>query len=239
MKRVFAEEIMDDPGQDMATFESALKDLDKLNRIAVSHLSMLGFLDRLVTERGLTRLSLLDVGAGGGQQLRQVAAWGAKRGVELELCGLDRSPWSKTYNEKMGTPAEWLACDLFDLPAHRRFDVVMCNIFTHHLDDPTMVRFLQWLPRHTRLRWLILDVHRHWIPWVVIWAGTRMLRLHPMVSHDGPVSIRRSFVRADLEKLVAEAGVEARIRWLFPFRWSVDGPGSEPGDAAPGAASPA
>jgi len=34
MKRRFAEEIMDDPGQDMATFEGALKDLDRLNRMA-------------------------------------------------------------------------------------------------------------------------------------------------------------------------------------------------------------
>ena len=49
-------------------------------------------LDRLVRGQGLRGLSLLDVGAGGGDALRAVARWGAQRGFAFDLWGLDRSP---------------------------------------------------------------------------------------------------------------------------------------------------
>ena len=225
MPRIMADEIMDDPGQSEADFRAALDGLETLNRLTFAHLPLTRFLDRLVREEGLTQLSLLDVGAGGGDALRAVARWGAKRGVALDLCGLDRSPWAEGYAMARGTPAGWITADLFDLPAERRFDVVICGLFAHHLPDAELVRFLRWLPEHARRRWLILDLHRHWLPWAAVWAGTRLLRLHPMVIHDGPVSISRGFVRADWVRLLAEAGIAADIRWVAPFRWAVSGRG--------------
>lgn len=225
MPRIMADEIMDDPGQSEVDFRAALDGLEKLNRLTFAHLPLTRFLDRLVREEGLTQLSLLDVGAGGGDALRAVARWGAKRGVALDLWGLDRSPWAEGYAMARGTPAGWITADLFDLARDRRFDVVVCGLFAHHLPDAELVRFLRWLPTHATRRWLILDLHRHWLPWAAVWAGTRLMRLHPMVIHDGPVSINRGFVRADWTRLLAEADVAAEIRWVAPFRWAVSGRG--------------
>jgi len=220
-----APEIMDDPANTEADFAAALADLTRMNRWSQAQRPLDAYLDRLVAARGLTKLSLLDVGAGGGDSLRGVAEWGARRGIPVELCGLDISPWAERYAMEANTPGRWITADLFDLPQHERFDVVMCSLFAHHLDDALMVRFLRWLPQHARHGWLILDLHRHWIPWCVVWAGTRLLRMHPMVSHDGPVSVNRAFTRADWNRLIAEAGIAADIRWTFPFRWSVSGEG--------------
>jgi 2-polyprenyl-3-methyl-5-hydroxy-6-metoxy-1,4-benzoquinol methylase len=225
MPRRLDAEIMDDPGQTEADFRAALDGLEFLNRITFAHPPILGALDRLVAESGAPALSILDVGAGGGDTLRAVARWGARRGIALDLWGLDRSPWAERHAMERGTPARWITSDLFDLPADRRFDVVMCSLFAHHLDDAQLVAFLRWLPAHATRRWLIADLHRHRIPWAAVWAGTRLLRMHPMVSHDGPVSILRGFTRAEWQALVAEAGVAAEIRWVLPFRWLVAGPG--------------
>lgn len=225
MPRVMADEIMDDPGQSEADFAAALDGLETLNRITFAHPPLLRVLDRVVTEGGLKRLSVLDVGAGGGDALRAVARWGARRGIALDLWGLDRSPWAERHALARGTKAGWITSDLFDLPADRRFDVVTCSLFAHHLEDPALVRFLRWLPRHAVRRWLILDLHRHRIPWAAVWAGTRLMRMHPMVTHDGPVSVMRGFTRDDWTRLLAEAGVPAEIRWVVPFRWAVTGPG--------------
>ena len=49
-----------------------------------------------------------------------------------------------------------------------------------------------------------------------------LLRWHPIVAHDGALSVRRAFTRAELEALLAAAGVQAEIRWHFPFRWTVE-----------------
>lgn len=225
MPRVLADEIMDDPGQSEADFSAALDGLERLNRLTFAYPPMLRMLDRVVAEARPATLSVLDVGAGGGDALRAVARWGARRGIALDLWGLDRSPWAERHAMARGTPARWITSDLFDLPAERRFDVVACSLFAHHLDDPTLVRFLRWLPAHATRRWMILDLHRHRIPWAAVWAGTRLMRMHPMVSHDGPISVMRGFTRADWRRLIAEAGVTAEVRWVVPFRWSVVGPG--------------
>ncbi|WP_137176346.1 methyltransferase domain-containing protein [Roseomonas sp. AR75] len=225
MPRILAAEIMDDPGQSEADFRAALDGLETLNRITFAHAPLRRFLDEVVAESGATSLSLLDVGAGGGDALRAAAAWGRARGVALDLWGLDRSPWAERHAMERGTPARWITSDLFDLPAERRFDVVMCSLFAHHLDDPTLVRFLRWLPAHAARSWLILDLHRHRVPWAAVWAGTRLMRMHPMVSHDGPISVMRGFTRADWRRLLEEASVAAEVRWVLPFRWAVTGRG--------------
>lgn len=225
MPRSTAAEIMDDAAQSEADFAAALADLERINRMTFAYAPLLRFLDGVVASERLAALSVLDVGAGGGDALRAMARWGERRGLALDLWGLDRSPWAERHAMARGTPARWITSDLFALPAERRFDVVVCSLFAHHLDDASLVRFLRWLPGHAIRRWLILDLHRHAIPWAAVWAGTRLLRMHPMVRHDGPVSIARGFSRTDWRRLVAAAGLPAEIRWVLPFRWAVSGPG--------------
>lgn len=224
------EEWMDDAAATEEDFRAALRDLERINRATFAYAPVLRWLDGMATHSGGRSLSVLDVGAGGGDMLRRIASWGARRGVALELCGLDRSPWAERAARAAGTPPEvrWITADLFDLDAAERFDLVLCSLFAHHLPDPVLVRFLRWLPERARLGWLISDLHRHPIPWAAVWAGTRLARLHPMVAHDGPVSVARGFGRADWERAIAAAGVEAWARWAVPFRWIVTGPGGGP-----------
>jgi SAM-dependent methyltransferase len=153
--------------------------------------------------------------------LEAVAAWGEKRGVALDLAGLDRSPWAGRHAAGRGRPGRWITADLFDLDPAERFDVVLCSLFAHHLPDPVLVRFLRWLDARAERGWLVSDLHRHPVPWAVVWAGVRLLRMDPMVVHDSTVSIARGFSRADWERALREAGVSAEVRWAFPFRWQV------------------
>ena len=221
-QRSAADEIMDDASVTEAEFSSALTDLERINRMSLAYRPVLRWLDRVVAANGgARRLSVLDVGAGGGDMLQAVAAWGEKRGVALDLAGLDRSPWAGRHAAGRGRPGRWITADLFDLDEGERFDVVLCSLFAHHLPHPVLVRFLRWLDARAGRGWLISDLHRHPVPWAVVWAGVRLLRMDPMVVHDSTVSIARGFARSDWEKALREAGVAAEVRWAFPFRWQV------------------
>jgi 2-polyprenyl-3-methyl-5-hydroxy-6-metoxy-1,4-benzoquinol methylase len=221
-QRSAADEIMDDASVTEAEFSSALTDLERINRMSLAYRPVLRWLDRVVAANGgARRLSVLDVGAGGGDMLQAVAAWGEKRGVALDLAGLDRSPWAGRHAAGRGRPGRWITADLFDLDEGERFDVVLCSLFAHHLPHPVLVRFLRWLDARAERGWLISDLHRHPVPWAVVWAGVRLLRMDPMVVHDSTVSIARGFARSDWEKALREAGVAAEVRWAFPFRWQV------------------
>ncbi|SHJ13674.1 2-polyprenyl-3-methyl-5-hydroxy-6-metoxy-1,4-benzoquinol methylase [Roseomonas rosea] len=223
--RSSAPEIMDDAAQDFAAFSAALRDLERINRMSLAYCPTLRWLDALARRTGARRMRVLDVGAGGGDMLARVAAWGAARGVALELVALDRSPHAAVHARARhpGLPVRWMTADLFALDPAERFDAVICALFTHHLDDETLLRFLRWMEARAELGWFISDLHRHPLPWGVVWAGVRLLRMDPMVVHDSTVSIARGFSRADWEGLIAQAGVSARLGWAFPFRWTVSG----------------
>lgn len=214
---------MDDAAASRADFDAALSDLARINRLSLAYAPTLRALDTIVARSGARRLSILDAGAGGGDMLAAIAAWGARRGIALDLAGLDRSPWAASHAAARGVPARWITADLFALDPGERFDVVLCSLFAHHLPDPVLVRFLRWMEGRARLAWLVSDLHRHWLPWGFVWLAVRAMRMAPMVIHDSTLSIARAFTRADWNRLVAEAGVAARIRWAFPFRWIVTG----------------
>lgn len=219
--RSTATEWMDDAAATRPEFEAALADLARINRMSLAYAPTLRWLEALAARHGASRLSVLDVGAGGGDMLQAIAGWGARRGITLDLVGLDRSPWAATHAAARGVPARWITADLFALDPAERFDAVVCSLFTHHLADAELVRFLRWMEARARLGWLISDLHRHWLPWGFVWVAVRALRMDPMVVHDSTVSIARGFTRADWRRLTAEAGVAAEIRWSFPFRWLV------------------
>ena len=212
---------MDEETQTEAAFRSALRDLEFLNRITFAYYPVLGWLDRIVRERSLKTLSVLDVGAGGGDMLRRIAAWAEKRGIAVELTGLDRSPWAGEAARAAGTPGQWITADLFTLDETARYDVVIASLFAHHLPDPELTRFLRWMEARARIGWLVSDIHRNFIPWLALWAGTRILRLDPMVVHDSTASVSRAFHKADLRRVADGAQVDARIAWHPLFRWTL------------------
>ncbi len=216
-QRSRAPEWMDDP--EAPGFDEALDGLALINRLSLAARPVLRFLDLVAARHPGRVLRVLDVGAGGGDMLVRIAAWGRARGVAVELTGLDLSPWAARHAAAKGVPARWITADLFDV--EEQYDVVLCSLFAHHLDDATLVRFLQWLEVRARLGWLISDLHRHWLPWGFVWAAVRVLRLDPMCVHDSTVSIARGFTRADWQAALAAAGVDAGIGWAFPFRWQV------------------
>ena len=102
--------------------------------------------------------------------------------------------------------------------------MVVSSLFTHHLPDASVVRFLRWMEANARVGWFVNDLHRHPLPYHFFRTFARLARFHRFVQHDGPVSIARAFAPADWQRLIAEAGLDAaavEVRWRVPFRLTV------------------
>lgn len=213
-------ERMDDPAETEEAWETALRDLGRLNRWTFADRPLHAFLEPF---SGRRRVSVLDVGAGGGDVLASVQAWGEAQGVATHLTGLDLSPHAGPCAKRLHPDlrARWITGDVFDLPEEERFDLVLCTLVAHHMPDAGVVRLLRWLDARAEQDWLILDLHRHALSWAGLWLGTRLLRMDSMVIHDSTASVGRGFSRGDWPRLIAEAGVPARARRRFPFRWAV------------------
>lgn len=209
-----------------ADFARCLADLAVVNTVTLARPPTVAFMRRVA--RGLpagTRLSVLDVGFGQGDMLRRVARWGARRGLALELAGIDLNPASAAAARAATPPGlaiNFRTGNVFDEPPGR-YDVVLCSLLTHHLSDPQLLQFLAWLEASASRAWFINDLHRHPIAYYGFAAMARVAGWHRFVQHDGPVSVARSFRRQDWQRVLAGCGLDgvAQVRWHVPFRYCV------------------
>lgn len=235
-KRSIQPELMDDPQIGFDDFRDCLSDLALVNICTFAYRPALHWLRRIVDQYTSLRfrsivperpISIIDIGCGGGDTLRKIAQWAVQHRQAFDLIGVDHNPWSKQYADQ-ATPS-WLnikfeTTDIFEFEPARQADFVISSLFTHHLNDEQLVRFLQWMERHAKHGWLINDLHRHPLAYFLIKYTSRLLRFHYMVQHDGPISVARAFTKADWVKYLIAADVpldQVKIRWFFPFRYSV------------------
>ncbi|WP_210529740.1 methyltransferase domain-containing protein [Rubellimicrobium arenae] len=221
-------ELMDSPDVDYATFRACLQDLAKVNVLSLGYRPTLTFLESLRRKGRLDQdrpIEILDVGSGYGDLLRTIHRWADGHGVPVRLTGLDLNPWSARAAAG-ATPGNqrirWITGDVF---AHEgRADIIVSSLFTHHLDDGRVIRFLRWMEGRAGIGWFVNDLHRHALPYRTFGPLAAAFRWHRFVRHDGPVSFARAFVPEDWGRLLQAAQIPdqgTQVATWFPFRLCV------------------
>jgi SAM-dependent methyltransferase len=220
-------EIMDGDGLDYAEYRACMADLRWVNVFTLAYRPTLMFLERLRREGRLPEgrpLAVLDVGFGYGDMLRAVDRWARRHGVAVALTGVDLNPWAARTAAAAtpeGRPIRWLTGDAYAQP---ECDVVISALFTHHLADAELVKFLAWSERTARLGWFVNDLHRHPLAYLLFGPLCRAMGWRPIVRKDGLTSITRAFKARDWRGLLKAAGLAegaAEIRWRLMFRLCV------------------
>ncbi len=224
-RRTERTELMDTEAVEAQDFARCLADLATVNRVTLAHRPTLAFLARATRHlpRGAA-ISVLDVAYGHGDMLRAIARWAARRGLHATLEGVDLSPHSAPAARAATPPGMAIAFhtgDVFAFQPTRPPGFVVSSLFTHHLPDADVVRFLAWMEATATAGWFVNDLHRHRLSFHGFAALAAAARWHRFVRHDGPVSIARAFRPAEWHALLAHAGVTAEVRRVFPFRLCV------------------
>jgi SAM-dependent methyltransferase len=221
--RSLEDEQMDALDLDPATYAQVLADLDRVNTITLARRPTLTFLDALADRAPGERLKLLDIGFGNGDMLRRIALWGQKRGVALELAGIDLNPNSAAAARAATPPGlaiEWRTGDYADL-AGLGWDIIVSSLVAHHMTQPQLIAFLRFMEAEARRGWLINDLHRHGFAWMGFPLLARLIAVHRIVREDGRLSIARSYRPAEWPPILDAAGVTAQVKRHFPFRLCV------------------
>ena len=226
--RAQAEELMDADDLPVETYTDVVGDLAQVNRVTMAARPTLGFLDRAIGEA--QPLRLLDVGFGDGDMLRTIARWAKRRGVEAELVGVDLNPRSAVAAARHTPPGlaiRYVTGDYADLAdnesADGQWDVIVSSLVAHHMTRAQLVAFLRFMEANATRGWFVNDLHRHGFAYRGFPLLARLARWHPIVRHDGALSIARSYRPAEWSPLLAEAGVgDARVFRAFPFRLCVE-----------------
>ncbi len=216
-------EKMDAEDLNPATYSALIADLARVNTVTMARPPTLAWLKRATRDRD--SFSLVDVGFGHGDMLRTVARWADRHGKTARLVGVDLNPRSAPVAEAATSPALGIEYRTGDAAALGFVpDFIVSSLVAHHMADDELVAFLRWMEATALRGWFINDLHRHPVAWAGFRLLSNMLRWHPLVRHDGALSVRRAFVRADWDRLLAAAGLgqpPVEVRWHMPFRWGV------------------
>ena len=227
MQRVIADELMDADDLDPATYARVLADLDRANGYSFGARPTLAFLDAVVARHQPKRLRILDVGSGSGWMLKEIDQWQylSHKGLKLELLGIDLNPRSEAVGRSStprDAPIDYRTGDYANT-AGEGWDIVISSLVTHHMTDAQRTAFLRFMEREARLGWFVNDLQRSRIARSLFSVGAAALRLHPIVRHDGALSVARGFVRDEWLAMLAGADITAAsVRPYFPYRLCVE-----------------
>jgi SAM-dependent methyltransferase len=218
-------EWLDGADADAAELEYVLRDLARFNGAMLGRRAVIQWLARATQDAPkYRRLVLVDVGCGYGDLLRAIRRWANKRGLKLRLIGLDLSRETIRIAQAATDATdmiEYQVDDVFAFRLQEPVDFVVSSLLTHHMSDGRIVDFLRWMEATARQGWVIYDLQRHAVPYYFIGLIGRLTRLHPMVIHDGRISVARSLTRAEWRARIAAAGIArdaVSLRWyLFRF----------------------
>ncbi len=218
--RATAPELMDAADLAPGIYAAVIADLARVNTITRARPPTLAWLARALGNN--KRFSLIDVGFGHGDMLRAIARWAAARGLAAELAGYDLNPRSAPVAEA-ASAGLGIRFHTGDAAGHAPApEFIISSLVAHHMSDAELVSFLRWMEATATRGWFINDLHRSRFAWAGFRLLATLLRWHPIVRHDGALSVRRAFTHADWQRLLAAAGIaNAEVRWHLPFRYCV------------------
>jgi 2-polyprenyl-3-methyl-5-hydroxy-6-metoxy-1,4-benzoquinol methylase len=241
--RVIADELMDADDLDAETYAAVVHDLAKVNTVTMARRPTIRFLravrQRLVTKRmaalmksdntlryrlGPIPMKILDVGFGDGDMLRAIAHWAEKNAVDATLVGVDLNPRSALAADDATAASlniDYRTGDYATL-AGEGWDTIISSLVAHHMTHEQLVAFIRFMDAEAKAGWFINDLHRHGFAFLGFPLLATIMRWHPIVRHDGQLSIARSYRPQEWPAILAEAGVKgASISRKFPFRLCV------------------
>ena len=221
-------ELMDSTPVTFLEFNNCLRHLEWINIFTLAYLPTFFWLKKIISQNSnKTEISIFDIGSGGGDMLRKIWKWTACSKIKFSLTGIDINPWSQ-QSAQSSTPKTTLikfeTSDIFTLKITQKPNFIISSLFTHHLDNPSLIKFIRWMDSTATQGWFINDLHRHPIPYYFIKWLTFLLPVNRLIKNDAAVSVARAFTVKELRHLIDEAGIErerVKIKWFFPFRYGV------------------
>ncbi|MCU0445163.1 MAG: methyltransferase domain-containing protein [Microscillaceae bacterium] len=226
-KRSNEAELMDDLNLANEALKKNLDELEIINYWLGGNQVVINALQKINSQLPDNQpISIIDLGSGGGDTLREVAQWARRSGRKVELIGLDANQFMIDYAQKKAQKYPEIQFQKQDIFAEsfreQHYDIVICSLFCHHFGDDELIELFQNLKKQARIAFIINDLHRHWFAYYSIKWITWLFRGSYLVQNDAPLSVLRAFRKSELVDLLHKAGIKQfQIRWFWAFRWQV------------------
>jgi SAM-dependent methyltransferase len=168
------------------------------------------------------KLSILEIGCGGGDNLRVIKRYCERKNIAVQLSGVDINPHCIEFarSRKENKEIEFISSDYRLADPVPKPDIIFNSLFCHHFTDEEMMEILAWMKEHSNIGFFINDLHRHPFAYYSIKWLTGLFSKSYLVKNDAPLSVLRGFKRKELEMFSDQCSIlNARVKWCWAFRW--------------------
>ena len=216
-------EIMDDFTMEGALFRDTLDKLEIINRFLGGNSVTINGLKNLLKNQSKNKtITIVDLGCGNGDILRDVAKFGRKNNYSFNLIGIDANLAAIEYAKELSKEYSELSFKTIDILSEdfkkQSYDVVLCTLFLHHFKNEELISFLKTTTDKATIGVVVNDLHRHKLAYYLFKLIGFFIK-NKMVRQDGLTSVLRAFKREDLENIAKEIKVHFSIQWKWAFRY--------------------
>lgn len=224
-QRSYTPELLDNDVIPTADLYQNLRELDFINKYLGGHKVVLdGVRAFLKKNPTLQPLSIMEIGSGGGDNLRETGVLLNKKKIAYQLQGVDlKEDCVHFAQQQQVIPVTFQICDYQLADTHtQKPHYIFNSLFCHHFTDEQLVKMLRWMHQNAEKGFFIADLHRHPLAYYSIKWLTGLFSKSYLVKNDAPLSVLRGFSRKEWESLLTKAGIKNySIRWKWAFRWLI------------------
>ncbi len=222
-------EIMDDFAMEGEILKDALDKIAKINQLlGGNQLTLQGIEKLLINIPKQTQITILDVGCGNGDMLRNLADYGNKNNLNFNLIGIDANQFTINYAKKLSnnySNISYKCEDIFDKPfSELKYDIVLCTLTLHHFKEDEIIKLLNIFNANSKIGIVINDLQRSAIAYRLFQGLSFVFSLNNMTKQDGLTSILRGFKKRELinfsEKLKLK-NYKIHWKWAFRYQWII------------------
>jgi SAM-dependent methyltransferase len=227
--RSYQKELLDRDDIPFEDIKKNMQELEVINTLLGGHaITIKGFKK---VAAGRKRVSICEIGCGGGDNLKAIYKYAAKNGIEVAMTGIDLKQECITYareNCRNIRDIKWICADYRKAGLISKPDIIFSSLFCHHFDEEGLAEIFDWMTVHATTGFFINDLQRHPLAYHSIKLLTSLLSNSYLVKNDAPLSVQRGFHKTELLNQVkrisdTKRGWSFDIQWQWAFRWLLTG----------------
>ena len=216
-------EIMDDFTLEGVLLRDTLDKLETINRLLGGNSVTISGLKKILKNQSKNKtITIVDLGCGNGDILRDVAQFGRKNNYSFKLTGIDANLAAIDYAKELSkdySELNFKKIDIFSEDFKKEtYDIVLCTLFLHHFKNEELIPFLKTITEKATIGIVVNDIHRHRLAYYLFKFIGFFIK-NEMVREDGLTSILRAFKKKDLENIAKELNVHFSVQWKWAFRY--------------------
>lgn len=215
-------ELLDDAGHDPVELATNFRDIQRVNQLLGGTSTVLRHLTRLVDAVPMARpVTVLDLGTGSADIPLAISRWAKRRGQAIAIVASDASEPILDLARRQVQAHPDITVVRHDARAvplpDKQFEIVLCSLSLHHFSPDDAVCVLREMDRLARTGFILNDLRRGRLGYAAAWIASRLTTRNRLTRNDAPLSVRRAYTPAELERLLHRAGITDAVISTHPW----------------------